>query len=47
LSLRSGAGFGLRLSLGALVGRFDVGFKLAPRPGESRSAIYFSIGQVF
>jgi outer membrane protein assembly complex protein YaeT len=46
-SLRSGAGFGLRLSLGALVGRFDMGFKLAPRPGESRSAIYFSIGQAF
>jgi len=47
LSLRSGAGFGLRLALGALIGRFDIGFKLAPRPGESRYHLYFSIGQSF
>lgn len=47
MSLRSAAGFGVRLSLGALVGRFDIGFKLAPRPGESRSAFYFSLGQMF
>jgi outer membrane protein assembly complex protein YaeT len=47
LRLRSGAGFGLRLDAGVLVGRFDVGFKLNRRPGESASHIYFSIGQMF
>jgi outer membrane protein assembly complex protein YaeT len=47
LRLRSSAGFGLRLDAGVLVGRFDVGFKLNRRPGESASHIYFSIGQMF
>jgi outer membrane protein assembly complex protein YaeT len=45
--LRSGAGFGLRFNLGALVGRFDWGFKLERRKGESPSHVYFSIGQAF
>ena len=47
LSLRSGAGFGLRLTLGALIGRLDMGFKLAPRAGESPYRLYVSIGQSF
>ena len=47
LSLRSGAGFGLRLTLGALIGRVDMGFKLAPRAGESPYRLYVSIGQSF
>jgi outer membrane protein insertion porin family len=46
-NLRTGAGAGLRLILGSLVGRFDVGFNLAPRAGEKPYRIYFSIGQSF
>ncbi len=45
--VRSAAGFGLRLSLGALLGRFDLGFKLNRRTGESPYRVYFSIGQAF
>jgi outer membrane protein assembly complex protein YaeT len=47
LRLRSGAGFGLRLDAGLLVGRLDIGFKLNRRSGESASRVYFSIGQMF
>ncbi len=45
--LRHGAGFGLRLDspLGLL--RLDLGFNLRPRPGESRSVLFFSLGQAF
>ncbi|MCX7974361.1 MAG: BamA/TamA family outer membrane protein, partial [Candidatus Aminicenantes bacterium] len=45
--LRHGAGFGLRFRspLGLL--RFDVGFNLKPRPGESRHVFFFSLGPIF
>lgn len=45
--LRKTAGFGLRLRTPALMLRFDYGFKLDRRPGESRGAFFFSIGQAF
>lgn len=47
LRLRYGAGVGLRLSTPYILLRFDVGFKLFPKPGESRTKFYFSIGQAF
>ena len=47
VKLRTGAGLGLRIEspLGLL--RIDYGFNLKPRPGESKTAIFFSIGQAF
>jgi len=47
VKLRTGAGLGLRIEspLGLL--RIDYGINLKRRPGESRSAIFFSIGQAF
>jgi outer membrane protein assembly complex protein YaeT len=45
--LRKTAGFGLRLRTPSLMLRFDYGFKLDKRPGESRGAFFFSIGQAF
>jgi outer membrane protein assembly complex protein YaeT len=45
--LRKTAGFGLRLRLPSLMLRFDYGFKLDRRPGESRGAFFFSIGQAY
>lgn len=47
LNLRYGAGIGLRLNTPYLLLRFDAGFKLFPKPGESRTKFYFSIGQAF
>lgn len=46
-SLRTSAGFGLRIEspLGLL--RIDYGVNLKPRPGETKSAVFFSIGQAF
>jgi len=46
-SVRPAAGVGLRLNTPILALRLDWGFKLDRRPGESRSAIHFSIGQAF
>jgi outer membrane protein assembly complex protein YaeT len=45
--LRHGAGVGLRVN--SLVGlvRLDLGFNLSPRPGESRTSLFFSLGQAF
>ena len=45
--LRKTAGFGLRLRTPFLMLRFDYGFKLDRRAGESRGAFFFSIGQAF
>ena len=45
--LRSATGFGLRLRNPFVVLRFDYGFKLGRRPGESLGAFFFSIGQAF
>ena len=45
--LRKTAGVGLRLRTPSLMLRFDYGFKLDRRPGESRGAFFFSIGQAF
>jgi outer membrane protein assembly factor BamA len=45
--LRKTAGIGLRLRTPSLMLRFDYGFKLDRRPGESRGAFFFSIGQAF
>jgi outer membrane protein assembly factor BamA len=45
--LRKTAGFGLRLRTPSLMLRFDYGFKLDRRPGESAGAFFFSIGQAF
>jgi outer membrane protein assembly complex protein YaeT len=46
-SLRKTAGFGLRVKIKFIPIRFDYGFKLDRRPGESRGAFFFSIGQAF
>jgi outer membrane protein assembly complex protein YaeT len=46
-SVRKSAGFGLRFNTPFALVRFDWGFKLDRRPGESLSAIFFSIGQAF
>ena len=47
-TLRKTAGAGLRLKTRFLPPlRFDYGFKLDRRPGESGSAFFFSIGQAF
>jgi outer membrane protein assembly factor BamA len=45
--LRKTAGFGLRLRTPFLLLRFDYGFKLDRRTGESPGAFFFSIGQAF
>jgi outer membrane protein insertion porin family len=45
--LRKSAGFGLRLRTPYFLLRADYGFKLDRRPGESRGAFFFSIGQAF
>jgi outer membrane protein assembly complex protein YaeT len=45
--LRQSAGIGLRIRTPWVLLRTDYGFVLDPRPGESRSRFYFSIGQAF
>jgi outer membrane protein assembly complex protein YaeT len=45
--LRKTAGFGIRLRTPSLLLRFDYGFKLGRRPGESLGAFFFSIGQAY
>lgn len=45
--LRKTSGFGLRIRNPFVVLRFDYGFKLDRRPGESSGAFFFSIGQAF
>jgi outer membrane protein assembly complex protein YaeT len=45
--LRKSAGFGLRLRTPYFLLRADYGFKLDRKPGESRGAFFFSIGQAF
>ncbi len=45
--LRKTAGFGFRLRTPSLMLRFDYGFKLDRRPGESLGAFFFSIGQAY
>ena len=46
-NLRKSAGAGLRIKIKFIPLRFDYGFKLDRRPGESASAFFFSIGQAF
>ncbi len=46
-SLRETAGLGLRIKIKFIPLRFDYGFKLDRRPGESKGAFFFSIGQAF
>jgi len=46
-SIRKSAGAGLRLKIKFVPLRFDYGFKLDRRPGESAGAFFFSIGQAF
>lgn len=46
-SLRKTAGAGLRLKIKFIPLRFDYGFKLDRRPGESAGEFFFSIGQAF
>jgi outer membrane protein assembly complex protein YaeT len=45
--LRKSAGAGLRVNVRYLLLRFDYGWKLDRRPGESRGEFFFSIGQAF
>jgi outer membrane protein assembly complex protein YaeT len=45
--VRSSAGFGLRVKTPYVLVRFDWGFKLDRRTGESPSEFFFSIGQAF
>jgi outer membrane protein assembly complex protein YaeT len=45
--LRVGAGFGLRVLTPFALLRIDLGTPVSPRPGESRTRWFFSIGQVF
>jgi outer membrane protein assembly factor BamA/autotransporter translocation and assembly factor TamB len=47
LNLRKDAGVGLRLRVPWFVLRVDYGVPFQPRPGESRSRLFFSIGQAF
>jgi outer membrane protein assembly factor BamA/autotransporter translocation and assembly factor TamB len=47
LDVRHGVGLGLRLDIPVAFIRFDYGFNLFPKPGESRHLFYFSIGQAF
>jgi outer membrane protein assembly complex protein YaeT len=46
-SLRKSAGIGLRVKIKYIPLRFDYGYKLDRRPGESAGAFFFSIGQAF
>jgi outer membrane protein assembly complex protein YaeT len=46
-SMRKSAGVGLRLKIKFIPLRFDYGIKLDRRPGESKGAFFFSIGQAF
>lgn len=45
--LRAGAGFGIRIRNPLVLLRFDYGWKIGRRPGESPGAFFFSIGQAF
>jgi outer membrane protein assembly factor BamA len=45
--IRKTAGFGLRFRTQFVLVRFDWGFKLDRKPGETLSQIFFSIGQAF
>ena len=45
--LRKSVGIGLRVRTPWLLLRGDYGVVIAPRPGEPRSRVYFSIGQAF
>jgi outer membrane translocation and assembly module TamA len=45
--LRTGAGLGLRINTPLGLVRIDYGFNLKPRPGETKGAFFFSIGQAF
>jgi len=47
LDIRKSAGIGFRLHTPFVLVRFDWGFKLDRRPGETLSQIFFSIGQAF
>jgi len=46
-NLRKTAGIGLRLKIRSIPLRFDYGFKLDRKPGESGGEFFFSIGQAF
>jgi outer membrane protein assembly complex protein YaeT len=46
-TMRKSAGVGLRLKIKFIPLRFDYGLKLDRKPGESRGAFFFSIGQAF
>ncbi len=46
-TMRKSAGAGLRVKIKFIPLRFDYGLKLDRRPGESRGAFFFSIGQAF
>lgn len=46
-NVRKSAGFGLRVIIKSIPLRFDYGLKLDRRPGESKGAFFFSIGQAF
>ncbi|MBN1566934.1 MAG: translocation/assembly module TamB domain-containing protein [Acidobacteria bacterium] len=46
-NIRKSAGAGLRIKVKYIPLRFDYGFKLDRKPGESRGAFFFSIGQAF
>lgn len=45
--VRKTAGMGIRLRTSWLLLRLDYGFKLDRKQGESRGALFFSIGQAF
>jgi len=45
--LRTGTGFGVRVRNPFILLRFDYGWKVGRRPGESAGAFFFSIGQAF
>lgn len=45
--LRKTAGFGLRIQTSFVLVRFDWGFKLDSKPGESHSKFFLSVGQAF
>jgi outer membrane protein assembly factor BamA len=47
LDVRKTAGFGFRLHTPFVLVRFDWGFKLDRRPGETLSQIFFNIGYAF
>ena len=46
-NMRKSAGAGIRLKIKFIPLRFDYGLKLDRKPGESRGAFFFSIGQAF